>query len=379
MTDPSLNGRHVLVTGGAGFIGSHLVRLLATHGAEVRVLDNFDPQAHPDPDAPRPDLPAEVVRGDVRDAAAVRGALEGVTDVVHFAAMVGVGQSMYEIVRYSDVNVMGTATLLEAMIEDPGRFRRLLVASSMSIYGEGAYRCDACDAPRAGRRSPDQLALGVFEPQCPVCDTGLTAEPTPETKPIEATSIYALNKRDHEDMCLVTGSAYDIPTVAMRFFNVYGPGQSLMNPYTGVAAIFAARLLGDAPPLVFEDGRQSRDFISVHDLVRGCMLALADDGVDGEVINLATGVPMSIVGIAEDLRAMLGGPEPQLLGTYRAGDIRHCFGDPTRAKQLLGWEPRVSFAEGMEELALWQRDQATQPGQLDQAVAELRSRGLVAE
>src|SRR5438045_1845694 len=262
----------VLITGGAGFIGSHLADRLLAEGHRVRALDNLDAQVHPD--GARPAYLAEdveFVRGDVRDRDAVRAALTGVDAVVHFAAAVGVGQSMYEIERYTSINAIGAAVVLEEVLEGRDAIRKLLVASSMSIYGEGQY-----SNPKTGERAiapglrPEaQLAARRWDVEADD-GTPLQPEPTAETKPLRPTSIYAVNKRDHEEMFLAIGAAYGIPTVALRFFNVYGVRQALSNPYTGVAAIFSSRLLNDRAPLVFEDGAQTRDFIAVRDLVRAC-------------------------------------------------------------------------------------------------------------
>src|SRR5919202_4034118 len=292
---------NVLITGGAGFIGSHLADRLLAEGHAVRALDNLEPQVHAN--GARPDYldpQVELVVGDVRDHDAVADALDGVDTVVHFAAAVGVGQSMYEIERYTSINAIGAAVVLEEVLERRDTIRKLLVASSMSIYGEGQYR-----NPRTGEtgiapgiRPEEQLAARQWE----VLDedgTALEPEPTAETKPLRPTSIYAINKRDHEEMFLAVGAAYAIPTVELRFFNVYGERQALSNPYTGVAAIFASRLLNDRPPPVFEDRQQTRDFIDVRDIARGCLLSLTRDGADGRTLNLGTGVPTTIRGVAE--------------------------------------------------------------------------------
>src|SRR6266571_7726890 len=298
----------VLITGGAGFIGSHLADRLLAEGHEVRALDNLDPQVHPTGERPGYlDGEVELQVGDVRDHEAVGRALEGVEAVVHFAAAVGVGQSMYEIERYTSINAIGAAVLLEETVERREQIRKLLVASSMSIYGEGQYRNpktgESSLAP--GLRPESQLAARRWEV---VADDGtpLEPEPTAETKPLRPTSIYAINKRDHEEMTLAVGAAYGIPSVALRFFNVYGERQALSNPYTGVAAIFASRLINDRPPLVFEDGHQTRDFIDVRDIVRCCVLALTGDGADGHVLNVGTGRATSVLEVARVIAGGLG-------------------------------------------------------------------------
>ena len=368
----------ILITGGAGFIGSHLADRLLADGSEVRVLDNLDPQVHADGSAPDYLDPAvELVVGDVRDHEVVRRALAGVDTVVHFAAAVGVGQSMYEIERYTSINAIGAAVLLEEVVERRGEVRKLLVASSMSIYGEGQYR-----NPLTGERGlapwlrpESQLAARDWEVRA-ADGTPLEPEPTAETKMLRPTSIYAINKRDHEEMTLAVGAAYGIPAVALRFFNVYGARQALSNPYTGVAAIFSSRLLNDRAPLVFEDGRQTRDFIDVRDIARGCALALDGDGADGETVNLGTGVPTSIVEVAEVIARGLGKEiEPDVVGQYRAGDIRHCYADTRKAEQLLGFRAEIPFEGGMQDLLAWLESQEAADS-VDAAHEALAARGL---
>ena len=368
-------GERVLITGGAGFIGSHLADELRASGHEVRVLDCLDPQVH-GPERARPAYlhpGIELVRGDVRDPQAVRAALDGVDAVCHLAAAVGVGQSMYELSRYTEVNELGTAVLLQALIERP--VRRLVVASSMSVYGEGSYlTAEGARAPRA-QRSRDQLEEGQWEPLHE--GRPLLPCPTPEEHDCALASVYALNKYAQERMCLLTGEAYGIPTVALRFFNVYGPRQALGNPYTGVLAIFAARLLNDRPPVVFEDGLQRRDFVSVHDVARACRLALQRDGASGQVLNIGSGQPRSVLDVAAAMAQALGreGIAPEVTGEYRVGDIRHCFADISRARRLLGYAPRVPFEDGLRELAGWLASQEAQDRTADMR-HELSRRGL---
>lgn len=365
----------VLVTGGAGFIGSHLVGALRSAGRRVRVLDVFEPQAHAGRSS-EIGSDVELLHGDVTDGAIWPRALDGVNEVVHLAAAVGVGQSMYEVVRYCRANVMGTAELLQALIPLRDQIRKVVVASSMSIYGEGAYACRACAREREAERLPEQLAAGRWDPLCSECGQELEAAPTKEDKRLRPSSIYAVTKRDQEEMCLSFGRAYGIPTVALRFFNVYGPGQALGNPYTGVAAIFAARLLAGEPPLVFEDGKQTRDFVHVTDVAAACVRALESRASD-VAVNVGTGRPISVLEVASALQAAIGGPAPEFLGSFRSGDVRHCFADVSKARDLLGWAPTVVFEEGMEDLARWLRNQEGYADRQARAIAELRAHGLV--
>jgi dTDP-L-rhamnose 4-epimerase len=366
----------VLITGGAGFLGSHLADHLLAHGYRVRALDNLAPQVHGD-SRQRPaylDPDVELIVGDVCDPHAVRRALAGVDAVYHFAAAVGVGQSMYEIAHYTRVNDLGTAVLLEALIERP--VRRLVVASSMSLYGEGPYRTADGERRWVGERPLEQLRRADWEwrdeagrPLIPVA--------TPEDKAPALASVYALSKFDQERMCLMIGRAYGIPTVALRFFNAYGPRQALSNPYTGVLAIFASRLLNGNAPTIFEDGFQRRDFVSVYDVAQACRLALESPAAVGETFNVASGDVYTIRGIAERVAAALGRPglQPEITGKYRVGDIRHCFADIGKARSVLGYRPRIALDDGLVELAEWLQGQAA-VDRVAEASAELAARGL---
>jgi dTDP-L-rhamnose 4-epimerase len=295
--------------------------------------------------------------------------------VLHLASSVGVGQSMYDIAPYVKTNELGTAVLLQALANRP--MKRLVVASSMSVYGEGACRAADGSIVAPEERSVAQLKRGVWE----LVDTDgqhLAPVPTPETKQPALSSIYALNKFAQERMCLITGKAYGIPTLALRFFNVFGPRQALSNPYTGVLAIFAARLLNDRPPLVFEDGLQRRDFVHVHDVARACLLALESEHED-DVFNIGSGQSRTIVSVANDLARVMGRSQmtPQITAKYRAGDIRHCFADLSKSNRLLGFTPEVRFEDGLDELAHYLADQIADD-QAEKATEELLRRGLVA-
>ena len=369
----------VLVTGGAGFIGSHLVDRLLAGGHEVRILDSLDPQVHDGVPAYL-SREAELVVGDVRDRAAVARCLQDADALVHLAAAVGVAQSMYEIERYTSVNAVGAAVVLEEAIEARGRLVKLVVASSMSIYGEGLYRCPSEGIELAPRPRPEsQLAGRSWELICPSCGAALEPVGTPESKPLHPTSIYAIGKRDHEEMFLACGRAYDLPTTALRFFNVYGTRQALSNPYTGVAAIFASRLLNGRPPVIFEDGGQSRDFIHVSDISAAIVAALDPRRADGEALNLGSGRGVSVLEVAGVLAAGLGLElEPEVLGDYRVGDIRHCFAAIDRARETLGFEPAVSFAEGMGELTGWLAEQSAVDRVDDATARSVRAASLAA-
>lgn len=369
---------NVLVTGGAGFIGSHLVDGLVERGHRVRVVDALVPQVHGENAAPsylNPD--AEFIQGNVCDRAAVDKALDGIDVVYHEAAEVGVGQSMYEIERYVRANDLGTAVLLEAILGRKSQIKKLVVASSMSIYGEGAFTCEACGVVAPQLRPVDQLLNRDWEVKCPKCGQELSPAPTTEEKPLYPTSVYAVTKQDQEQFCLAVGRSYGIPAVALRYFNVYGTRQALSNPYTGVCAIFSARLLNNNRPLVFEDGEQSRDFVHVSDIVQANLLALETDRANYQAINVGTGRATSIREVSRLLAEGLGlDLEPEIVSKYREGDIRHCVADISKAKSLLGYEPKVSLENGIPELLKWVREQAARD-KVESATAELESRQLV--
>ena len=365
-----------LITGGAGFIGRHLSVELLNAGHEVRILDSLVEQAHR---ASHADLafPVEVdfLRADLRDARMVRRALEGVEGVFHLAAEVGVGQSMYEIERYVSANDLGTAVLLQQMIDQP--VKRIVVASSMSVYGEGLYLTPDGSRCEVARRTAADLRGGRWDPAGPAGEP-LSAIPTDETKRPDFASVYALSKYVQEQLTLVLGAAYGIEAVALRLFNVFGPGQQLSNPYTGVLAIFAGRLLNGQPAVVFEDGQQRRDFIHVSDVARAFRLAMETPEAVGHVINIGSGRSYTIAEVARLLSRGMGQDvlKPRILNKSRAGDIRHCFADITKARHLLGFEPLAPLESSVMDLVDWINRQRAQD-RLQQAHRELERRGLV--
>lgn len=370
----------ILVTGGAGFIGSFLVDALLARGCAVRVYDALVPQVH----GPQQEVPAylhpaaELMRADVRDRAALAEALKGVDVVYHLAAAVGVGQSMYQIQHYTEANTLGGAVLLDLLANSRHAVRKMIVASSMSIYGEGRYTCPDCGIVYPRLRLEAQLKARDWEMKCPECGRDVRAVPTDEDKPLYPTSIYAVTKRDHEEMFLCTGLAYGIPAVACRFFNTYGPRQALSNPYTGIMAIFSSRLLNRQPPVIYEDGCQTRDFIHVQDIVQGLLLAMDRPEADNQVLNLGTGTPTSVAEVATLLSRQLTGGEiqPQIANQFRAGDIRHCYADIGKARRLLGFEPRISLHDGIADLLAWVRNQ-TAEDRFAQVEKELAAKALV--
>jgi dTDP-L-rhamnose 4-epimerase len=370
--------RTALVTGGAGFVGSHLAERLLADGWHVRAFDNLDPLAHPGGAAPEhlaPDV--ELVVGDLRVRDAVDRSLRGVEVVFHLGGVVGNGESMVNVRRAVDANAVGTATLLEAILARRDAVRRLVVASSMVVYGEGAYRCDEHGPIAAPSRSVDQLRRRRWDPLCRRCGRELQPVPIDEDAALRPASVYGITKRDQEELALVLGRAYGLETVALRYLNVYGPRQALGNPYTGVAALFAARILAGRRPRVFEDGGQLRDLVSVRDVVDATARAATAPAAPGHAINVATGRWMRIATLARLIASALGSEaEPEITGEFRAGDIRHCLAATSRARELLGFEARRTLEDSLPELAAWlARQQVEDRG--DAAVADLRARGLV--
>ena len=370
---------NILITGGAGFVGSHTADALLSKGHAVRVFDNLDPQVH----GQNPEIPAylnkkvEFIHGDVRDRGALQNALSGMDAVYHLAAAVGVGQSMYAVEKYVEVNSLGGAVLLDILANEEHAVSKLIVASSMSIYGEGQYRCPDCRIVYPKLRPSQQLERKDWEMHCPDCDSVLHPMPTSEEKTLFPTSIYAITKRDHEEMFITIGRAYNIPTVALRYFNIYGSRQALSNPYTGVAAIFSSRLLNHQAPIVFEDGLQSRDFVHVSDIVQANLLSLERDQANYEVFNVGTGRKLTINDMGEVLIENLAPDlELSILGQFREGDIRHCYADISKIQSRLGFEPKVAFEDGISELVSWVSTQQADD-HVEQARDQLSTRNLV--
>ncbi|HLB52561.1 MAG TPA: NAD-dependent epimerase/dehydratase family protein [Chlamydiales bacterium] len=378
-----MNNKHALITGGAGFIGSHLADKLIERGFDVTILDNLLPQVHQDDVKDARDWPdylnpkARKIKADILSPNVFEKALEGVTHLVHLAASVGVGQSMVHIVDYTRNNTLAAAVILETLAKGKHTIERMAVASSMSIYGEGAYfssknNCIIAPPPR----EMDQVQEKKWE----VCKDGetLISIPTHESKSLMPASIYAINKRDHEEMFLVMGKALHIPTVALRIFNTYGSNQSPSNPYTGVVAIFISRLLNDLPPLIFEDGKQMRDFVHVNDVAQAFSTVLECDQKLWDVFNVGSGKQISIYAIAKLLAKILNKKiEPEILNHYRMGDIRHCFADITKMEQVFGFRPKIDLEEGMTELVKWVKKCPKPIDRMQENISELKQKKLI--
>jgi len=371
--------KKILVTGGAGFIGSHLVDRLVELGNKVRVFDSLEPQVH----GSSQNIPkylneeCEFIEGDIRSRKQLKEALQEIEVIFHQAAVVGVGQSMYQVHKYIEVNTLGTANLLDILVNEKHNVEKLIIASSMSVYGEGKYECRNCGTVYPKLRSLEQLKRREWEMRCPLCGKSVEGIPTHEEKPLYPTSVYAISKRDQEEICLTIGRAYDIPTVALRYFNVYGPRQALSNPYTGVAAIFSARIKNRHNPIIFEDGLQGRDFIHVRDIVQANILAMEKEEANFEVFNVGMGRKLTILDMANILIKKLGAGElvPEVVNKYREGDIRHCYADISKIKEKLGYEPRVKYEDGILDLINWVKTKEP-VDRFEESHRELERKGL---
>ncbi len=375
--------QRVLITGGLGFIGMALARRLNQIGLTVRLMDNLSPQVHgPLPRTDRASLlhedNIEIMRGDVSLRRDWETALEDVSTVVHLAAETGTGQSMYRIADYTQNNVGGTAQLLDVLANEHHTVTKLILSSSRSVYGEGAYHCPRCGVVYPGRRTAQALASGVWELSCSCCLGPARSIATPEDAKLSPASIYAATKLAQEHLLRIAGESLGIPYIIFRFQNVYGEGQSLNNPYTGILSIFANRIRQGMPITLFEDGEESRDFMHVSDAVSAVALGVTSSSGDGRILNVGAGEPVSVAAVARALKAHFrDSSETVISGEYRLGDIRHCYADLTQIQAALGFRPQVSFEEGMERFVHWVRNQPVYEDGLDRANRELAERGLM--
>lgn len=373
--------RSILITGGAGFIGSHLADFLLEKGYEIIVFDDLEEQVHGKKNK-YPDYLNEnitFIKGNVLDYDLFYSVIKNVDVIYHLAAAVGVGQSMYQISKYISTNTLGIANLFDILVNKEHNVKKLIVASSNTIYGEGKYKCESCGYIYPKFRNKEDLEKGIWEFKCKNCGKQLISMPSDEETPLNSTSIYAMSKEHQEKISLLIGETYGIDTTVLRFFLVYGSRQALSNPYTGVLAIFCTNLLCGNPPLIFEDGLQTRDFVNVKDICQASLLAMEKPQAKCEIFNVGTGTPLTIKKIADTLVAKIN-PElkPIIMNKYRAADIRHCYADISKIKQKLGYQPKISFEDGIEELIRWVKSQV---GKVEdksrKALEELKNKGLI--
>jgi len=374
--------KNILITGGAGFIGSNLANHLISSGHYVRVLDNLSPQIHGSEPEFSPLFLAlhddvEFVRGSVTSRDDLMKALPGIDTVVHLAAETGTGQSMYAIQHYSDVNIGGTALLLDLIANVPFPIRKIVVASSRAVYGEGKYFCGTHGYVYPASRSFEDMEKGDFTIHCPLCSIPAEMVHTDEETPVCPASVYGITKLTQEQLVLTVGKALGISALAFRYQNVYGPGQSLSNPYTGILSIFSTRLRNGSSINIFEDGKESRDFVFIDDAIAATVKGIEHEGALVDVFNVGSGVATDVLTIANTLQVLLGATVPiEISGQFRLGDIRHNVADLTRVRAVLGFEPSVSIEEGLLRFVSWVKGEQIQTDRYEESLRELRAKGL---
>lgn len=371
--------KKILITGGAGFIGSHTADHLIDCGYEVRILDNLNPQIHPDQNIPAYlNKKAQFLKGDVTSREDWEKALEKIDVVIHFGAAVGVGQSMYQVEHYVKSNSLGAAILLDILANKKHTVKKMIIAASMVSFGEGLYKCPSCQLmQQPPLRKIENLEKHIWEPLCQNCNEQLKPIPTPEDAKRNGPSIYGITKKNQEDMFFSIGKAYQIPTVALRFFNAFGTRQSLSNPYCGVAAIFLSRVKNNQPPIINEDGLQTRDFVYIDDITNAIQLSLEKEEADYEAFNIGSGVPITIKQVADEVISLnKSNLKPEITFNFRNFDVRHCFADVSKAKKILGWEPRVTFTNGLQKVFNWSKNENA-IDHMEESISELKKRNLI--
>jgi dTDP-L-rhamnose 4-epimerase len=374
-----IKNRNILITGGAGFIGSTLALKLIDLGYTVRVLDNLSPQIHgvSSPLYQRIKDRVDFIKGSVLNAEDWKKSIQGIDVVVHLAAETGTGQSMYEIEKYTDVNIKGTSIFLDILANDKHSIKKILVASSRSLYGEGAYLCKSCGEVYPTERNDGDMKEGDFNPKCPICNAKVTLLATGESSKIHPSSIYGITKQVQEQMLMVMGKSLAVPVVALRYQNVYGPGQSLSNPYTGILSIFSTRIKNSNDINIFEDGDESRDFVYIDDVVDATILGIEKDEANYEIFNVGLGYPTSVINVANELIKNYGSnSQLTISGNYRTGDIRHNYADLTKIKNMLGYEPKVTFEKGIKKFIDWVNLQEVSEDNYDESIKEMKDKGL---
>ncbi|MGF7141304.1 NAD-dependent epimerase/dehydratase family protein [Roseimarinus sediminis] len=375
--------KKILITGGAGFIGSNIAIKLISMGFKVRVLDNLSPQIHGNkPESTSPLYKTiigkvDFIKGTVTSREDWIKAINGQDAIIHLAAETGTGQSMYEIHRYCDVNIRGTAIMLDILANEKHSIEKIIVASSRSIYGEGKYLCRTHGSVYPNKRNEKDMLAGDFDCKCPLCNKTISLLPTTEDSKIHPNSIYGITKQNQEQMVLLMGKVLGINTVALRYQNVFGPGQSLSNPYTGILSIFSNLILQEKEINIFEDGKESRDFIYIDDVVDATTLCLEKDGANNCALNVGTGIPIDVENVTKTLLKNYSSQSNyRISGNYRIGDIRHNFADTTMIEKTLGFKHKVSFSEGILSFTNWVKQQKIIPSLYETAIEEMKNKNL---
>jgi|TARA_B110000914_G_scaffold154049_1_gene135196 dTDP-L-rhamnose 4-epimerase len=373
--------KNILITGGAGFIGSRLCEKLYDKGYNITILDNLSEQIHGTEESSlfkKIKGKCTFIKGDVRNKEDWKIAIKGQEIIVHLAAETGTGQSMYEVEKYNAVNIMGTAYLLEILANSPHSVKKMIIASSRAIYGEGKYNCEIHGTQYPLQRKEKDMEKREFTPKCNVCDLELNLLATDEKSKIHPSSIYGINKQQQEQMVMLMGESVGIPSVAFRYQNVYGPGQSLSNPYTGILSIFSTRILNGNNLDIYEDGLESRDFVFIDDVVDATILGIEKEQANGEVFNVGSGVATTVIEVAESLKKFFDSNiSISISGKYRLGDIRHNYADLKKAKNLLGFTPKYNFQKGISEFVNWVKTQEVMEDKYEKSVQELKDKGLM--
>lgn len=369
--------KNILVTGGAGFIGSNLVKRLLAKKYRVIVLDNLSPQIHGERAEYTPAINTEFILGDVRRESDWELALSKADVVVHLAAETGTGQSMYEVCRYADTNISGTAILLDYLVNKRHHVQKVVVASSRAVYGEGKYKCEQHGVIYPEGRGEKELSSGIFNPLCTYCQNELIMLPTDEDSKIHPSSVYGITKLNQEQLVLNVCKALNISAIAFRYQNVYGPGQSLKNPYTGILSIFSTLIRNGKSLNIFEDGFESRDFVYIDDVIEATMLGIESNGTGQYVYNVGSGMATPVLEVAKSLIEMYQSTVSiNISGNYRLGDIRHNLADIKRIRTELGYQPKISFKDGISMFTKWVMSQDVPEDKFEQTITEMKSKGL---
>jgi dTDP-L-rhamnose 4-epimerase len=373
--------KNILITGGAGFIGSRLCEKLVEKNYNITILDNLSPQIHGEGESSLYKKVKDIstfIKGDVRNQEDWKEAIRGQDVVVHLAAETGTGQSMYELEKYNDVNIMGTSHLLELLANSNHSIKKMIIASSRAIYGEGKYHCKKHGNQYPSCRKEKDMAKGEFNPKCEICNNELSLTATDENSKIHPSSIYGINKHQQEQMIMLMGRSLGISAVALRYQNVYGPGQSLSNPYTGILSIFSTRILNRNDLDVYEDGLESRDFVYIDDAVDATILGIEEDNANGHVFNVGSGVATTVKEVAESLKKWYNSDiNISISRKFRLGDIRHNVADLKKVKDILGFSPKYDFQKGISKFVSWVKTQNILEDKYEQSVQKLKEKGLI--